>query len=419
MGIELTNEEFGWLVTVSDKLSRLLGIAQGRADSYAARREDVILLQFPQKTDTKEVKETKQKENTEVRTFFKKYNKEFLKMSKNLQEKIMRAVQRKARFHNGAYEKRALINGIELYSCSSKIDECEANFLREVAVKIMSVNPDQTEPPARKKSPSILFSDWADEWMLNVYKPSVTVTTFTNDYYRYKNHIKPFFGSMRLKDVLPIDCIKFCNGFLDKNEARTAEACYGLVKRILQFAVESDLITKNPMNAVKPIKAERTNGVPISPEEERKLLSAIKGTSCEAVIALALYTGLRPCEYSTARIEGEFIVAQNRKQRNVKKVVYKKIPITPMLAPFVPLLKKQLQDWDNAIKGAQKAFKNALPNHKPYDMRTTFATRSQECGVPENVVQVWLGHKPRTLLGNTYTKFSDDYLLSEGKKVKY
>ena len=52
------------------------------------------------------------------------------------------------------------------------------------------------------------------------------------------------------------------------------------------------------------------------------------------MFAVALYTGLRPNEYATARIEGAFIVAVNSK-RKTKKVEYKKIPITPMLRPYL------------------------------------------------------------------------------------
>ena len=42
---------------------------------------------------------------------------------------------------------------------------------------------------------------------------------------------------------------------------------------------------------------------------------------------LALYTGLRPNELYTAKIEGNFIVAINSKRKN-RKLEYKKIPIS-------------------------------------------------------------------------------------------
>ena len=52
------------------------------------------------------------------------------------------------------------------------------------------------------------------------------------------------------------------------------------------------------------------------------------------MFAVGLYTGMRPNEYETARLEGDFIVAVNSKRKN-GKVEYKKIPITPMLKPYL------------------------------------------------------------------------------------
>lgn len=92
-----------------------------------------------------------------------------------------------------------------------------------------------------------------------------------------------------------------------------------------------------------------------------------------------------------------------------------------MLAPYIELLKAQMADWAaySREEYVYKYFKKILPNHKPYDMRTTFATRCQQCGVSEQVVQVFMGHSAKTLLGKVYTKFNDDFLIQEGQKVKY
>ncbi len=418
MDIVIRSEEAAQITGAAEFILKIFSYAQGREESYAARREEIKVLEFPSIKNAptgEEVKEENPKVTSAKETaFLKTYNKELSKMPQ-LQDKIKKAIRRAPRFHNGVYEKRALINGIELYSCSSNLDECETKFLNLIAETILSA------PSEGKKATAVtLFPDWAEEWFEQVFKPNVTATTYSNEFYRYKNHIRPYFEKKKLREITPLDCVKYCNNLLLSGNERTAESCYGIVKRILQFAVESNLIPKNPMLTVKPIKAERKNGVPLSKEEELQLLSAVKRMKHEAIIALALYTGLRPCEHSSARIEGDFIVARNRKQKNVKKIVFKKIPITPMLKPFIPLIQSRMaKDWDKAVDGAHETLRKILPNHRLYDLRTTFATRCQECGVPENVVQEWLGHKPKTLLGQVYTKFSDDYLLSEGKKVSY
>lgn len=73
---------------------------------------------------------------------------------------------------------------------------------------------------------------------------------------------------------------------------------------------------------------------------------------------LALYTGLRPNELYTAKIEGNFIVAINSKRKN-RKLEYKKIPISKMLNTYIA----------NGLiipnyKILRETVRKILPNHK-------------------------------------------------------
>lgn len=97
------------------------------------------------------------------------------------------------------------------------------------------------------------------------------------------------------------------------------------------------------------------------------------------MFAVGLYTGLRPNEYYSAKIQGDFIVAINSKRKN-GKVEYKKIPITPMLEPYLQGVSKLTFYVQNRIR---ERFHKVLPNNKLYDLRTTFYTRCQECGVAD------------------------------------
>ena len=81
-------------------------------------------------------------------------------------------------------------------------------------------------------------------------------------------------------------------------------------------------------------KHEREHGTALTKEEEKKLLAETAGTPYQQMFAVGLYTGMRPNEYYTAKVEGNFIVANNSKRKNGKTEL-KKIPITPMLAPYV------------------------------------------------------------------------------------
>ena len=132
------------------------------------------------------------------------------------------------------------------------------------------------------------------------------------------------------------------------------------------------------------------------------------------MFAVALYTGLRPNEYKTARIEGDFIVANNSKRKN-SKVELKKIPITPMLKPY---LEGVTELKFTRLEQIRNKFNKILPGHKLYDLRTTFYTRCQECGVLPAARDEFVGHSLGEL-GNTYTDLSDEFLLAEGRKIDY
>lgn len=103
-----------------------------------------------------------------------------------------------------------------------------------------------------------------------------------------------------------------------------------------------------------------------------------------------------------------FIVANNSKRKN-GKVELKKIPITPMLTPYVKEVDK-LSFY--RLEQIRHKFNGILPNHKLYDLRTTFYTRCMECGVAEAAIKKYVGH---TLggLADTYADLGDDFLKRE------
>ena len=171
---------------------------------------------------------------------------------------------------------------------------------------------------------------------------------------------------------------------------------------------------KNPLVLVVKLKHEGKHGTALTKDEERLLLTAYPNTKYQTIFALALYTGLRPNEYNTAKIEGNFIVAINSKRKN-KRVEYKKIPITPMLKPYVQGI-DSFEDINRDV--IREKFKAVLPNHILYDMRTTFYSRLKECGIADAARDEFVGHSLGAL-GNAYTDLSDEYLLKEGAKFKY
>ena len=64
-------------------------------------------------------------------------------------------------------------------------------------------------------------------------------------------------------------------------------------------------------------------------------------------------------------------------------------------------------------------FHNLTKGYTMKDLRHTFISRCQMCGVPENVVRLWAGHSPKGITQSVYTHFDDEFLTKEGQKVSY
>ena len=84
-----------------------------------------------------------------------------------------------------------------------------------------------------------------------------------------------------------------------------------------------------------------------------------------------------------------------------------------MLKPFLDGVKTLEMP---TLEYVRYEFNKILPNHILYDLRTTFYTRCEECGVSPPARDHFVGHSS-SVLNATYTDLSDEYLLREGKKL--
>ena len=131
---------------------------------------------------------------------------------------------------------------------------------------------------------------------------------------------------------------------------------------------------------------------------------------------------MRRGELKNVRIAGDFLIIKNGKRRITEQDSERKVPITPMLRPFLEGVTEEQfitavsykEDW------LDRHFKKLCPAHHLHELRHTFITRCQECGVPREVVSVWAGHSAdSTMTSLVYTHFSDSFLFREGQKVDY
>ena len=64
--------------------------------------------------------------------------------------------------------------------------------------------------------------------------------------------------------------------------------------------------------------------------------------------------------------------------------------------------------------------KEVFENHHLHDLRHTFITRAQECGIRREIVSLWAGHKADSSITTTvYTHFQERSELQLQEIVKY
>ena len=180
---------------------------------------------------------------------------------------------------------------------------------------------------------------------------------------------------------------------------------------IFKGAIAYGIIQKSPLAIVQHTKHVNESGSALTKVEEDILLTGLTEYDFRIAVAIALFTGLRPNELATAKIQGDFIVAINSKRKN-GKIEHKRIPIINALRPYI----------ENGIPKLptpqliRRRITAVLPNHTLYDLRTTFYTRCDEYGVAAPARDEFVGHSAGKLT-NAYRDLSDEYLFREGSKL--
>ncbi|MBQ8284158.1 MAG: hypothetical protein IJX75_03600 [Clostridia bacterium] len=305
------------------------------------------------------------------------------------------------------YEIRFRRDGYDISACGKTIELAKAKMLKKMRTAKKKDKNDKTY-----NGVPMTFNAFAMYYFENFRREKVAAITFKADMYRYNLHIKPHFDEMRLSKITPLDCKRLLDKVKAEGKGKTADELYSLMSIIFKGAIAHGIIQRNPLDVVFHIQHETESGSALTKVEEEMLFKNMKGDNYRTAAALVLYCGLRPNELQYARIAGDFIETVNSKRKH-KKTEYKKIPIIERLRPFLP--EDGIFEKVN-LELLREKVRLALPNHKLYDLRTTFYSRCKELGVTEHALKEFAGHSLGAL-GNAYTDLSDEYLLSEGKKL--
>ena len=318
---------------------------------------------------------------------------------------------RKCGINGITYDIRFRSQGYNITSTSKNLQEAKADFLRKT-------RPEEIEKykakPSQKKhvDKNVLYTVF-NEW-LTLKKGTIgdkEIKRFQTNFNNLPEELR--FTSIRYIRAVDLDAV------MKDVSPRKYEELRTLFNGIFKYAVASGIIQNNPVALIKFKRAERQNRESLSKDEIKSFFERIKDSKYDEIrqgAYILYFFGLRPCEVDDeTHIEGDFLIARNRKRKN-GKIEYKKIPI--------PKQAQELINWNKPITfqcGKEKfhnLFKDLLNGKTAYCLRHTFATICQQYIRPD-IVDIWMGDSSTRLVGRVYTHFPDDFMLENMQKVVF
>ncbi|MEX2536244.1 MAG: site-specific integrase [Trueperaceae bacterium] len=117
----------------------------------------------------------------------------------------------------------------------------------------------------------------------------------TVELYRHQleKHILPRIGEVLLEDLTPLDVQRLVNQIVTSGHIPTANKCRRLLFTAMKQAVRWELVPKNPVDAVDPVREPPVEKVVWEPTEAEAFLGAVKGHRLYPAFYLLYASGMR------------------------------------------------------------------------------------------------------------------------------
>ncbi len=317
--------------------------------------------------------------------------------------------------------------------------------LKAARTKLQSGHP---IPPERYTVGKLL-----DEWLAQVVKAKNRPSTYRRHADIVRVHIKPSLGHVRLAKLRPGQVQALLNDKLASGLSPRSVAYIRVVLRAaLHHGMRWGLVGINAAALTDPPPASKHQVTPMTVDDARRLLEAIRGHENEHLFVVALASGLRQGEllgarwqdfdqesgtlkvtYSLQKIDGQYRLVKPKTDQSRRTVALPDIAVTALRA------QRDRQTFERAAAGAEwnnehdlifatplgapfhgptitRRFQACLasvgiPRQRFHDLRHGTATLMLAQGVPLKVVQEVLGHTTITTTADVYA-----HLLPELKR---
>jgi integrase len=291
------------------------------------------------------------------------------------------------------------------------------------------------------------------EKYLEYWLTVVETTVRPNTYKRYAEYIRvhavPMIGRHRLRDLRPLHLQQLYASRLQAGaSASTVAHLHTVLQRALTMAERWEYVTRNVARQVTPPSVPRFQLKPLTPQEVRRLFAAAQPSRYEAVIYLAVLTGLRLGELfalrwsdlelgdepvvrvrgSLQRVKGQLVVLEPKTRESVRDVAVGSLGAEALRRHRARQVEERLRvgaAWEDVdlvfpnVWGRYTApdyfvrrdFRRIveradLPRMRFHDLRHTFATLQLNGKQPLKIVSEMMGHTRVGITQDLYTHVS-------------
>lgn len=151
-------------------------------------------------------------------------------------------------------------------------------------------------------APQQMLKGFLEQWLEEVHKPGVRISTYARYRGLLNNHLIPALGNIQLQSLTPQQVQSFYADKLKEGlKPKTIKLIHTVLHKAIDNAVRWNLVSRNVCDLVSLPTSDRYEMQPLTLEQCQKLLTVARGHRLENMLAVAIATGMRRGELLALR----------------------------------------------------------------------------------------------------------------------
>ena len=278
------------------------------------------------------------------------------------------------------------------------------------------------------------FAHFAQMWYDLYKKPYLRKNSLNSIKYVLNDHILPYIGSYRLRDITPMQIQSIIASPSGKSNSLQSKVLVAM-RNIFNVAQENGLIVRSPVSStLKPTGKTTQEKKTLTVEESPLLLNKVQNTRAKTFLLIALHTGMRRGEilglqwkgidfkekvihvrHNAIVSKGETTVSEDLKTNAAKR----NLPLSEELEVWLVQRKKTshsqyviaTENHKPLTKSSYRSMWRLIERELPgthisaHILRHTYITRLFEAGLDIKEIQYLAGHSTMDMTLKVYTHY--------------